>query len=233
MLTNIDSAKYDLEKGRLSKDHALITRTHAIAVRVANTMRRGAVSRSTSADIAIRRGIWLLGSENTIADAVSRLPLPMTREEPPRPAEVVHLMEYLDASPVTSSQIRLWTDQDPILVKVKGWVLSGWPEKPPEEEKLRAYFHRKREFIVEDGCLLWGSRVVVPEKGRRRVVSMLHQAHPGISRMKSLAMFGGRELMEIWSCVSSLAKHAKLIKNPHQLYHYIHGPGLTITSLGR
>ena len=96
------------------------------------------------------------GSENTIADAVSRLPLPATREEPPRPAEVIHLMEYLDASPVTSSQIRLWTDQDPVLAKVKGWVLTGWPEKPSEEEKLRAYFHRKREFSVEDGCLLWG-----------------------------------------------------------------------------
>ena len=126
------------------------------------------------------------GSENATADAVSRLPLPLTREEPPRPPEVVHLMEYLDASPVTSSQIRLWTDQDPVLAKIKEWVLTGWPEKPPEEE-LRAYFHRKREFSVEDGCLLWGSRVVVPEKGRRRVVSMLHQAHPGISRMKSLS----------------------------------------------
>ena len=90
------------------------------------------------------------GSENTIAYAVSRLPLPVTREEPPR---VTHLMEYLDVSPLTSSQICLWTDQDAELAKVKGWVLTGWPEKPLEE-KLHAYFHRKCDFSVEYGCLL-------------------------------------------------------------------------------
>ena len=127
------------------------------------------------------------GSENTTADAVSRLPLPVTRAEPPKPAEVVHLMEYLDTSPVTSLQIRLWTDQDPVLAKVKGWILTGWPENSPDDKKLRAYVNRKRELSVEDGCLLWGSRVVVLEKGRKRVVAMLHQAHPGISRMKSLS----------------------------------------------
>ena len=127
------------------------------------------------------------GSENTTADAVSRLPLPVTRTEPPKPVEVVHLMEYLDTSPVTSSQIRLWTDQDPVLAKVKGWILTGWPENSPDDEKLCAYVSRKRELSVEDGCLLWGSWMVVPEKGRKRVIAMLHQAHPGISRMKSLS----------------------------------------------
>ena len=74
-----------------------------------------------------------------------------------------------------------------MLAKVKGWILTGWPENSPDDEKLRAYVNRKHELSVEDGCLLWGSRVVVPEKGRKRVVAMLHQAHPGISRMKSLS----------------------------------------------
>ena len=40
---------------------------------------------------------------------------------------------------------------------------------------------------VEDDCVLWGSRVVVPPQGRSRVVDELHEAHPGISHMKSLA----------------------------------------------
>ena len=59
--------------------------------------------------------------------------------------------------------VRLWTDQDPVIAKVKEWVLIGWPEKLQKEE-LCAYFHRKHEFNLEDGCLLWGSRVVVPER---------------------------------------------------------------------
>ena len=114
------------------------------------------------------------GSDNSSADAVSRLPLPVTREEPPRPAEVIHLMEFMDASPVTSLQIRLWTEQDPVLAKVKKFVLTGWPDTTPDDEQLSPYSNRKRELSIEQGCLLWGSRVIVPQKGRRKVVSMLH-----------------------------------------------------------
>ena len=127
------------------------------------------------------------GSDNLTADAVSRLPLRMTRTEPPRPMEVVHLMEYLNTTPVMSQRIRKWTESDTVLAKVKQMILSGWPEKSPKDEKLHLFFHRKCELSVEGGCVLWGSRVVVPEKGREKVVKMLHQAHPGMSRMKSLA----------------------------------------------
>ena len=38
-----------------------------------------------------------------------------------------------------------------------------------------------------DGCLLWGSRVIVPKVGRARVLEELHSGHPGIQRMKRLA----------------------------------------------
>ena len=128
------------------------------------------------------------GKENSNADALSRLPAPGSKKEPPRPPEVVHLMEYLDSSPVSSAQIRTWTDQDPLLSKVKRWILSGWPDPTPsEEEELKPFSRRRYELSVEDGCVLWGSRVIVPQKGRPRVLKMLHEAHPGISRMKGLA----------------------------------------------
>jgi hypothetical protein len=45
---------------------------------------------------------------------------------------------------------------------------------------------RRYELSVEEGCLLWGNRVVVPQKGRK-VLEMLHEAHPGIVRMKGFA----------------------------------------------
>jgi len=44
------------------------------------------------------------GVENSNADAFSRLPLPVSQKEPPKPPEVIHLMEYLDMSPVSSAQ---------------------------------------------------------------------------------------------------------------------------------
>ena len=121
------------------------------------------------------------GEQHANADAMSRLPQKITGSEPPIAPEVVHLMEFLDTSPVSSKHIRLWTDRDSLLSKIRRWILSGWPEK---EKEMQPFFSKKTELSVEEGCILWGSRVVVPSKGRSKVVKMLHEAHPGIVRMK-------------------------------------------------
>ena len=44
--------------------------------------------------------------EYSNSDALSWLPAPGSKREPPKPPEVVHLMEYLDSSQVSSAQIR-------------------------------------------------------------------------------------------------------------------------------
>ena len=40
---------------------------------------------------------------------------------------------------------------------------------------------------IEDNCLLWGIRVILPEKLRERVIKELHNTHPGIVRKKAVA----------------------------------------------
>ena len=62
------------------------------------------------------------------ADALSRLPLKTPGMEILTP-EFVRLVEYLDSTPLTSSQIRVWTDHDPVLSKVRKWVKEGWPAR--------------------------------------------------------------------------------------------------------
>ena len=121
------------------------------------------------------------GKSNANTDAMSRLPPPLSScvKEP-----------YLEASPVSSTQIRTWTDHDPVLAKVRDWVLSGWPAPGSHEtvaEELRPFLRRRDEISVEDRCLLWGNRVLVPKKGQSQVMKMLHEAHPGMVRMKGLA----------------------------------------------
>ena len=46
---------------------------------------------------------------------------------------------------------------------------------------------RREELSVHDGCLLWGSQVVVPPQGRTKIIKELHEGHPGSTRMKALA----------------------------------------------
>ncbi|XP_060098658.1 uncharacterized protein LOC132574313, partial [Heteronotia binoei] len=60
------------------------------------------------------------------------------------------------------------------------------------DERLQQKLFAKEELTLqsafsEAGCLLWGSRVVVPPPLQKRVLESLHETHPGIVRMKALA----------------------------------------------
>ncbi|XP_026553619.1 uncharacterized protein K02A2.6-like, partial [Pseudonaja textilis] len=46
---------------------------------------------------------------------------------------------------------------------------------------------RKQELSKLQGCLLWGTRVVIPATLRVPILKVLHEGHPGIVRMKALA----------------------------------------------
>ena len=124
------------------------------------------------------------GKDQASAD-LSRLPLAGFPKETPTSADTILLMECLETSPTSYNNIKSWTSRDPLLSKVRKMILQGW--QVSSNEALRPFQLRKDELSVEDGCILWGSRVVVPPPGRVKVINELHSAHPGISRMKSLA----------------------------------------------
>ncbi|XP_058038754.1 uncharacterized protein K02A2.6-like [Ahaetulla prasina] len=124
------------------------------------------------------------GKELGHADALSRCPLPGAIEDP-TPGTPVLLIDSLDSGPVTSKEVARASYRDVILRTVLGWVQRGWPAAPGERFKE---FEKKRgELSAQGGCLLWGDRVVIPEKLRAKVLDLLHEGHPGIVRMKGLA----------------------------------------------
>ena len=87
--------------------------------------------------------------------------------------------------PVTVIQLKQATSHDPVLSKVIRYTQRGWPQDI--DENFRSFFKRRNEMTVEEGCLLWGIRVVAPQKLRNKLLNELHRDHPGISRMKSVA----------------------------------------------
>ena len=54
------------------------------------------------------------------------------------------------------------------------------------DDTLLPYFRRRQEPSVENECLLWGIRVLVPEALRSKLLSELHFDHPGSTRMKAV-----------------------------------------------
>ena len=59
------------------------------------------------------------------ADGLSRLPIPTTLKHLPKPAETILLMEILNNSLVSVSQVKSCTKRDIILSKVKKYILQG------------------------------------------------------------------------------------------------------------
>lgn len=122
------------------------------------------------------------------ADALSRLPLPATNEAIPILGEWIHTVQFLDSSPISADMIRDHTRKDPTLSKVVRYCELGWPTSMEQlDESLLPYFRKRDELSLESGCLLWGSRVVIPNQDRTALLSELHSGHVGASRMKELA----------------------------------------------
>ena len=125
------------------------------------------------------------GKQLANADLLSRLPLADTIADPPLPGEMVLLMEALNTSPIIVVNVKTWTNRDPFLSRVKQMILQGWPKDT--DAAFQPYIQRSKELTVQNDCVLWGSRVVIPEVGRGTVMTMLHDGHPGMTRMKAIA----------------------------------------------
>ena len=86
---------------------------------------------------------------------------------------------------MTTEDITINTKRDPTLAKVYQFVLQGWPLQMGRD--LKPYMDRKDELPIEQDCLMWGVRVVVPKKLEEKVLEELHNGHIGVIMMKSLA----------------------------------------------
>jgi hypothetical protein len=135
------------------------------------------------------------GPEVPHADALSRLPLPNDESIELESNYVSHVQSCVevmnhycsvsDLPDINALDVARLTDRDPVLAKVKDFVMHGWKEV--KDTDIAIFWRRKDELSVDQGCLVWGSRVVIPSKLRPAVLRMLHDQHPGITRMKLLA----------------------------------------------
>ena len=120
------------------------------------------------------------------ADCLSRLPIHSDKaNEEVDEVRLINLLQ-IESLPMNADQVRKATQTDPVLSRVLQYMMTGWPDKQITPE-ITLYFNKRHEITVEDGCLLWGIRVIIPSQLRERVLYELHNGHPGIVRMNSLA----------------------------------------------
>lgn len=149
---------------------------------VARMQRYAIFLSSLSYDVVYRKT-----SDHCNADALSRLPLPIT-EQTASSDDPVYLFQVAQMSvlPVTAAEIRRATARDPVLSRIYHYTQSSWPQCV-DDGPLKPYFNRRLELITHEGILLWGMRVIIPPTFRESVLSELHSGHSGIVRTKQLA----------------------------------------------
>ncbi|XP_017468657.1 PREDICTED: uncharacterized protein K02A2.6-like, partial [Rhagoletis zephyria] len=78
------------------------------------------------------------------------------------------------------------TKQDPVLSKLMVAIQNGTVGSLEGQDYV-PYKCRENELSVDYDCILWGYRVVIPNKLRERVLKVLHRSHFGIVKTKALA----------------------------------------------
>ena len=127
------------------------------------------------------------GRENVVADLLSRA-TPCSSPDPdpgPDVAEtaLIHMLHSPLQSTVSLRDLQEASEQDPVLSQLRTFIRTGWPSKIPEE---LVPFHRVREELScwNDVCVARGVCTVIPDSLRTRVLTMAHEGHLGIVRVK-------------------------------------------------
>ena len=128
------------------------------------------------------------GENNTVADALSRLPLPEEDPDFHVPGEYVNLIEIINNNESFDFDVvKECTDKDTLLCQVREFVKHGFPKVDDKGDSILPFYKIRQDLSLHENALLYRSRVVVPEVLQKRVMDILHEGHNGIVAMKAEA----------------------------------------------
>ena len=129
------------------------------------------------------------GTEMYVADTLSRLKHKQGNQEESQ-SEFEKDMETIcnmdsearDSMPGGElRELKKVTAEDETLKMVIQFIRHGWPDEKREVPPIaRAYFNYREELTNEDGVVLKGSRLVIPQQLRKDTLQQLHRSHMGV-----------------------------------------------------
>jgi RNase H-like domain found in reverse transcriptase/Reverse transcriptase (RNA-dependent DNA polymerase)/Integrase core domain/Integrase zinc binding domain len=150
----------------------------AIPTLAASRIQRWALILSTyKYDIKYKKG-----SEMTVPDFLSRNP----EAESSGVNDEIAAITELDNIPLCYKTIAQQSEEDSVLSRVIEYTQKGWPNFV-KGNQITAYWSRRHELSMQNSCLIWNRRVIVPESMQAYVLQLLHEEHIGIVRTKMLA----------------------------------------------
>ena len=125
------------------------------------------------------------------ADALSCLPVgPDTKfdeEESDADVDTIHVCMMktisMQIKPIDSKVLAKETSKDPVLANVMHYVREGWPSKSHTDDastdgySVNDFRKMSSSLSVVHGCLLHGTRIVIPTSLKSQVLQLLHIGH--------------------------------------------------------
>ena len=161
------------------------------------------------------------GKENDAPDALSRYPTdePSASEElaeldpwEDNPAPTISELRQLYIQSLTNGQgnepiaenlklaeVREYAANDEEYIDLKRMVKDGFPEsRSLLPNSLKNYWSVREHLSIEDDLLVHGVRLVIPKRLRAAMLTRMHEAHQGITRMQARA-----RLIHYWPGIDS------------------------------
>ena len=97
-------------------------------------------------------------------------------------------MSQLKAREDSLHKIRQATQGDDSLMILKHIIQHGWPKTMKEvPQEIQKYWTFREELTIEDGLLLKGMRIVIPEGLREGILKQIHEGHLGFNKCQMRA----------------------------------------------
>jgi hypothetical protein len=127
-------------------------------------------------DVTIR---YKPGKMMLLSDGLSRLnPLP----KGPIEKKTVQI-NFVQFSSTRVDILKEATSSDPELAALRDIIVDGWPERRQSVPKpLQPYWPFRDELSIEDGLVLKGDRIVIPQAQQKKILETIHEGHQGTTK---------------------------------------------------
>ena len=127
------------------------------------------------------------GKSIPVADALSRVCFGDNIHAIRRSEYDVHFITDVSC-PINMDHVKSATTQDATLNMLKDMIYQGWPDYRKQcPQELWDYWNFRCDLVLEDGFILKGDKIVIPEQLRTQVLQTIHTGHQGETKCILLA----------------------------------------------
>ncbi|KAL7076970.1 hypothetical protein ACQ4LE_003721 [Meloidogyne hapla] len=132
--------------------------------------------------------VYLEGTANKIADALSRISISWNSIKETMPKEDMPYLMSAISEKINREMVEIETEKDINLMKIYKAIKENWYNFEENEETL-PYFQIRDKLFIDGKLIKKGpeSQIIIPEKLKITVLNLIHNGHFGIVRCKNKA----------------------------------------------